>query len=371
MSGVLDSPNQLITTLDEEGLQELYTWIDEINLSRPKRNIWRDFSDGVLVAEIVGHFLPKMVEIHNYSSASSQAQKLTNWDTLNRKVLSKLSYTVPKTTVKDVAECKPGVIEVVLANLRMKIEKYIAKKKADSLRKQQQVYDEFSPNGPISDHEPYMYDDGQAYLGPENNYGYPFNTGYSQQRNPVNDQQGTGPYGSQPYQSGPVPYSGPDKSSGDSPRGANTRHRSKDGKGGAYAGPLGEKSKLAPVNQGKGHKVPRSQSYQDVNGSTDPRLLLEEKEQALLASQETVQILNVKIRRLEHLLHLKDLRIEDLTKRLQQVTQPPPRQLPPQANPPHPPTVDPQIPSMHMHHQIPLPPLHHNNPYNSQQLQEH
>lgn len=37
------------------------------------------------------------------------------------KVLSKLSYTVPKSTVKDVAECKPGVIEVVLANLRMKV----------------------------------------------------------------------------------------------------------------------------------------------------------------------------------------------------------------------------------------------------------
>lgn len=41
----------------------------------------------------------------------------------------------------------------------------MAKRKADSLRKQQQVYDEFSPNGPITDHEPYMYDDGQPYLG--------------------------------------------------------------------------------------------------------------------------------------------------------------------------------------------------------------
>lgn len=29
------------------------------------------------------------------------------------------------------------------------------------------MYDEFSPNGPITDHEPYMYDDGQAYLGEE------------------------------------------------------------------------------------------------------------------------------------------------------------------------------------------------------------
>lgn len=367
MSGALDSPNQLITSLDEDGLQELYTWIDEINLSRPKRNIWRDFSDGVLVAEIVAHFLPKMVELHNYSSASSQGQKLINWDTLNRKVFSKLSYSVPKSTVKDVVECKAGVIEVVLANLRMKIEKYIAKKKADSLRKQQQVYDEFSSNGPISDNEPYLYNDGQAYLGPENNYGYAFNAGYSQQPNPMNDVGG--PQGSAPYQSQP-----PDKQSGDSPRGAHARHKSKEGKGGAYAGPLpGEKSKLAPVHQGKG-KVPRSHSYQDVNGSTadsqNTRLLLEEKEQALLASQETVQILNVKIRRLEHLLHLKDLRIDDLTRRLQQATQPPPRQLPPQQHPPQPPAVDPSLPVMHMHHQNPLPPVQHTS-YNTQQLQEH
>ena len=32
--------------LDDDALQELYTWIDEIPLSRPKRNIARDFSDG-------------------------------------------------------------------------------------------------------------------------------------------------------------------------------------------------------------------------------------------------------------------------------------------------------------------------------------
>ena len=32
--------------MNEEELQKLYTWIDEIPLSRPKRNITRDFSDG-------------------------------------------------------------------------------------------------------------------------------------------------------------------------------------------------------------------------------------------------------------------------------------------------------------------------------------
>ncbi len=35
--------------LDETALQELYTWIDGIPLSRPKKNISRDFSDGGII----------------------------------------------------------------------------------------------------------------------------------------------------------------------------------------------------------------------------------------------------------------------------------------------------------------------------------
>ena len=33
-------------TLTDDELQRVYAWIDEIPLSRPKRNINRDFSDG-------------------------------------------------------------------------------------------------------------------------------------------------------------------------------------------------------------------------------------------------------------------------------------------------------------------------------------
>lgn len=38
--------------LNDDELQRLYAWVDEISLSRPKRNIARDFSDGVLLAEV-------------------------------------------------------------------------------------------------------------------------------------------------------------------------------------------------------------------------------------------------------------------------------------------------------------------------------
>ena len=34
--------------MDDDDLQLLYTWIDEVPLTRPKRNISRDFADGVL-----------------------------------------------------------------------------------------------------------------------------------------------------------------------------------------------------------------------------------------------------------------------------------------------------------------------------------
>ena len=75
--------------MDDESLQTVYCWVDEIPLSRPKRNISRDFSDGVLMAEIIAHYFPRYVELHNYSQANSVRQKLYNWNTLNTKVFKK------------------------------------------------------------------------------------------------------------------------------------------------------------------------------------------------------------------------------------------------------------------------------------------
>ena len=39
--------------LDDETTKGLLIWIDGIELSRPKKNINRDFADGVLIAELV------------------------------------------------------------------------------------------------------------------------------------------------------------------------------------------------------------------------------------------------------------------------------------------------------------------------------
>jgi hypothetical protein len=70
--------------LDPAALSQLYRWIDTIPLDRPKKNIARDFSDGVLMSQVVHYFFPKLVELHNYSASNSIDQKNYNWKTMNR-----------------------------------------------------------------------------------------------------------------------------------------------------------------------------------------------------------------------------------------------------------------------------------------------
>jgi hypothetical protein len=69
----------------EEASEHMYIYemVDRVPISRPKKNFARDFSDAVLVAEIIKHYISNLVEIHNYQPAHSKTQKLYNWNTLN------------------------------------------------------------------------------------------------------------------------------------------------------------------------------------------------------------------------------------------------------------------------------------------------
>lgn len=39
-----------------------------------------------MVAEIIKYYWPKLIDLHNYVPASSLLNKISNWETLNRKV---------------------------------------------------------------------------------------------------------------------------------------------------------------------------------------------------------------------------------------------------------------------------------------------
>ncbi|XP_054766713.2 sperm flagellar protein 1-like [Lytechinus pictus] len=244
---------------DDEELQELYKWLDEIPLSRVKKNVGRDFSDAVLIAEVVHHFYPRMVELHNYTPASSSTHKIENWKLLNRKVLAKLNCQVPERDIRGLTTAKAGAAEFFLIKLRQRIEALHLKKKSQQANKAQ-----MSPDG---------YLDGME-------------VGSVPARPPKVHKPGAG---RPPRAAAPAPKA---------------------------------PTVLKPPPQG--FNDPRGASYrQQLNGGIEPelapavRMVIEQKEQALLASQETVQILQAKVRRLEHLLKLKDDRIEELMKSVQ------------------------------------------------------
>jgi CH-like domain in sperm protein len=213
--------------LSDEQLKALYAWIDAIPLSRPKRNIARDFSDGVLFAEVVAAYFPHFVELHNYTPANSMKQKVYNFETLNTRVLRKINYCIPRPSIEEIVNGRPGSVEIVLNALQFKMAKYREKKSST----------DSPPDSP------------GGYHNRDEGYG--------------NE--------SQSRASAKVPQSGNRSSS-----------RGREGN-----------------------------SKSVVMASVDEEILIE-KEQQIRELQETVEILELKIAKLEQLVRLKDNKIQKL-----------------------------------------------------------
>lgn len=131
-------------SLTEEQFAEIYAWIDDIPLTKPKKNISRDFSDGSMMAEVMAHFIPRIVEVHNYVPTHASLQKINNWNMLNRTLLSfcnlslismlekvfrKLGFQVSRPDVDAIIQATPGAIERVLLIVKIKIDEFKAGRK--------------------------------------------------------------------------------------------------------------------------------------------------------------------------------------------------------------------------------------------------
>ena len=89
-----------------------------MRLSKPKKSITRDFSDGLPVAEIVSHYHPQLVELHNYANTTNLEAKKANWELLRRKVFKKINFFPSDELVQEVVECKHLAIEALLIALK-------------------------------------------------------------------------------------------------------------------------------------------------------------------------------------------------------------------------------------------------------------
>ncbi|XP_052249031.1 sperm flagellar protein 1-like isoform X2 [Dreissena polymorpha] len=269
--------------LDEQELESLYAWVDGIPLSRPKRNISRDFADGVLVAEIMAHFFPQIVDKHNYSPANNSKGKQLNWETLNRRVFSRLNFELAEDVINDLVACKPGMIEKVLLMLQVKI------KRAEYARGRQNDKPEADQHHNMS--SPGRKDSKLIKVGMEDTKGsrfiktkqYSNTSGFTQQ---IDD------YGHV------------------------ITHRYLDNRG-WNSGNQDQKPSPRKVVAPPNNVIPKRRPGPVAESDVVPRYVIEEKEQEVLSRDETIQILQAKISRLEHLLHLKDMRIDDLQNRVE------------------------------------------------------
>ncbi|EUD68117.1 hypothetical protein C922_01729 [Plasmodium inui San Antonio 1] len=117
-------PAKVVARVKEEELNDLYDWISSFNLSRKIKNIHREFSDGVLMAELVNICLPKFVELHNYSKANSISQKRYNWNTLNERVFRRMGFRIDKRHVEEIVNCKYMGVEKVLNTFKNQLHKF-------------------------------------------------------------------------------------------------------------------------------------------------------------------------------------------------------------------------------------------------------
>lgn len=109
-------------SMEELEVKEIYDWVDGFDLSRPKKNIARDFSDAILVAEILKSYYPEIVWIHSYPKVNSQHEKVTNWKFLRKKVLLKIAFPLANSEIKKIVCLEEFAIEKFLLRLMYYLE---------------------------------------------------------------------------------------------------------------------------------------------------------------------------------------------------------------------------------------------------------
>ncbi|CRK98032.1 CLUMA_CG011401, isoform A [Clunio marinus] len=118
MEVLRQKPDSKLNSFESEALLK---WVDSFELSRCCKKLNRDFSDAVLLAEILKIEFPCLVDIHNYNGCFAVTEKKKNWEVLNRKVLKKLQFYLKPDDIEKLAKAETNYIDEILFRLMIKI----------------------------------------------------------------------------------------------------------------------------------------------------------------------------------------------------------------------------------------------------------
>ncbi|XP_021352534.1 uncharacterized protein LOC110449780 isoform X1 [Mizuhopecten yessoensis] len=325
--------------VDETEIMSVIHWVETIPVSRDRRDLCKDFCDAVMMAEIIKHYFPKLVDLHNYNPASSTKQKLENWYLLNKRVLKRLGMDLSDDVIRALANGKRHVIDRILILLRMQIDNLLARQgrsrrevDLEFMNSKQQIESEKSEK---SEKTPIVKD----VTSPKENSKHPKDQNsltFTQDKEAL-----------VPVVSKSTGRASPSKSPRKTHRGETNSDRSAleplalpSERASQVKSPrrIYTKGEIPHNHPDRSHYYP-SESLREFglrtyfsdkrmlpdtlpiysymyNHSHVPRLIMEEKELEIMQKEETIQMLNAKIQSMERLLNLKQVRIEDLHAKL-------------------------------------------------------
>ncbi|KAK2964510.1 putative Calponin homology domain [Blattamonas nauphoetae] len=255
--------------LDMDTLGDIYEWVDTFSITRPKKNIARDFSDCVNMAEVAKHLFPKLVDVHNYPPANAVPRKITNWNTFNVKVLKKLGMNfLTSDDIQNISSCVPGSIEWCLNEFKQASEAYFAKKQSSQPSPQQKKISKPDPKATKEEHH---------------------------EEEELDDQSSEADFDSpSPVQKEPTPPPAPKEETKKQPKQPQKR----------------------PLVQTEERSINSSQSVAILQKKHDEELA--EKDAAIEQLKDAIDTLSQKVSKMEQMLRLKESRIQTLTMKLQQ-----------------------------------------------------
>lgn len=105
------------THLDGD-FNDIYSWVDTFKFKKPKKNLVRDFSDGVNLVEILASITKQpLIQVHTVSHTFNKKEKMENWKLIQKQMNKKSYVRITDSEISDIVDLKPGVIELVLERI--------------------------------------------------------------------------------------------------------------------------------------------------------------------------------------------------------------------------------------------------------------
>lgn len=266
------------------------------------------------MSEVVHNFFPKMVDLHHYSKTNSVDKKKYNWKHLNQRVFKAMGFTIPETDIIAVCNCARGAIEDVLELVQHELAAY--QERTKGVIPEKKVYSFHKPTASSKSRVNEVEDNAKDFFSPTT-----FAKRSSSRSSSRSNSRGPSRARSMPAtpRNGRTPRS---RSGISTPRQGNLKSkrtgRSRENRSQTQVHSRQRSRDISPIRErGSGSGSDRS-SASSGSGRMGNGVLLK-KDEVIKDLNNTVQILNGKVSRLEHLLKLKDQHIENLQTRLSEV----------------------------------------------------